>query len=35
VRAAFVAIQAAVKHMKEGGRVITIGTCNAEMPFTG
>jgi 3-oxoacyl-[acyl-carrier protein] reductase len=36
VRAAFVAIQAAVKHMREGGRVITIGSCNAErMPFTG
>jgi 3-oxoacyl-[acyl-carrier protein] reductase len=36
VRAAFVAIQAAVKHMKEGGRVITIGSCNAErMPFAG
>ena len=36
VRAAFVAIQAAVKHMREGGRVITIGSCNAErMPFIG
>ena len=36
VRAAFVAIQAAVKHMKEGGRVINIGSCNAErMPFVG
>ena len=36
VRAAFVAIQAAVKHMKEGGRIINIGSCNAErMPFTG
>jgi 3-oxoacyl-[acyl-carrier protein] reductase len=27
VRAAFVAIQAAVKHMKSGGRIITIGSC--------
>ena len=36
VRAVFVAIQAAVKHMKEGGRIINIGSCNAErMPFTG
>jgi 3-oxoacyl-[acyl-carrier protein] reductase len=36
VRAVFVATQAAVKHMKEGGRVITIGSCNAErMPFAG
>jgi 3-oxoacyl-[acyl-carrier protein] reductase len=34
VRAVFVATQAAVKHMKEGGRVINIGSCNAErMPF--
>ena len=32
----FVATQAAVKHMKEGGRVINIGSCNAErMPFAG
>jgi 3-oxoacyl-[acyl-carrier protein] reductase len=36
VRAAFVVIQAAVKHMKENGRVITIGSCNADrMPFAG
>jgi 3-oxoacyl-[acyl-carrier protein] reductase len=32
----FVATQAAVKHMKAGGRVINIGSCNAErMPFQG
>lgn len=36
VRAAFVATQAAAKHMKPGGRIITIGSCNAErMPFEG
>ncbi|MFL5342951.1 MAG: 3-oxoacyl-ACP reductase family protein [Gemmataceae bacterium] len=36
VRAVFVATQAAVKYMKEGGRVINIGSCNAErMPFAG
>jgi 3-oxoacyl-[acyl-carrier protein] reductase len=36
VRAVFVASQAAVKHMREGGRVITIGSCNADrMPFPG
>src|SRR5437764_11485296 len=36
VRAVFVAIQAVVKHMKEGGRIINIGSCNAErMPFVG
>lgn len=36
VRAAFVAAQAAVRHMGEGGRIITIGSCNAErMPFSG
>lgn len=36
VRAVFAATQAAVKHMKTGGRVINIGSCNAErMPFTG
>jgi 3-oxoacyl-[acyl-carrier protein] reductase len=36
VRAVFVATQAAVKHMPAGGRVITIGSCNAErMPFAG
>jgi 3-oxoacyl-[acyl-carrier protein] reductase len=36
VRAVFVATQAAVKHMTAGGRVINIGSCNAErMPFAG
>jgi len=36
VRAAFVATQAAIKHMKSGGRVINIGSTNAErMPFSG
>ncbi|VTR97923.1 3-ketoacyl-acp reductase : Short-chain dehydrogenase/reductase SDR OS=Chthoniobacter flavus Ellin428 GN=CfE428DRAFT_5617 PE=3 SV=1: adh_short [Gemmata massiliana] len=36
VRSVFVATQAAVKHMKEGARVINIGSCNAErMPFAG
>src|SRR5215510_6441502 len=36
LRAVFVATQAAVKHMQAGGRVITIGSCNAErMPFGG
>lgn len=36
VRAVFVATQAAVKHMKNGGRIINIGSCNAErMPFPG
>jgi 3-oxoacyl-[acyl-carrier protein] reductase len=36
VRAVFVAMQAAVRHMKTGGRVINIGSCNAErMPFAG
>src|SRR5262249_50184843 len=36
VRAVFVATQAAVKYMGDGGRVITIGSCNAErMPFAG
>src|SRR3954463_86816 len=36
VRAVFVATQAAVRHMKEGGRVINIGSCNADrMPFQG
>jgi 3-oxoacyl-[acyl-carrier protein] reductase len=36
LRAVFVATQAAVKHMKSGGRVINIGSCNAErMPFAG
>ncbi|HEY9664317.1 MAG TPA: 3-oxoacyl-ACP reductase family protein [Allocoleopsis sp.] len=36
VRAVFVATQAAVKHMGEGGRIINIGSTNAErMPFAG
>lgn len=36
VRAVFVATQAAAKHMKQGGRIINIGSCNAErMPFQG
>src|SRR5437773_2755025 len=36
VRAVFVATQAAAKHMTEGGRVINIGSCNADrMPFVG
>jgi 3-oxoacyl-[acyl-carrier protein] reductase len=36
VRAVFVAIQAAVKHMKTGGRIINIGSTNADrMPFVG
>lgn len=36
VRAVFVAIQTALKHMRAGGRIINIGSCNAErMPFTG
>jgi 3-oxoacyl-[acyl-carrier protein] reductase len=36
VRAVFVAAQAAAKHMKEGGRIINIGSTNAErMPFVG
>jgi 3-oxoacyl-[acyl-carrier protein] reductase len=36
VRAAFVATQAAVKHMQAGGRIINVGSCNAErMPFSG
>ena len=36
LRAVFVATQAAVKYMQTGGRVITIGSCNAErMPFAG
>jgi hypothetical protein len=34
LRAVFVATRAAVKHMKAGSRVITLGSCNAErMPF--
>jgi 3-oxoacyl-[acyl-carrier protein] reductase len=36
VRAVFVATQAAVRHMGEGGRVISIGSTNAErMPWPG
>jgi 3-oxoacyl-[acyl-carrier protein] reductase len=36
LRAVFVATQAAVKHMDTGGRVITIGSCNADrIPFAG
>ncbi len=36
VRSVFVAIQAAVRYMKPGGRIINIGSCNAErMPFSG
>ncbi|AIN57320.1 3-oxoacyl-ACP reductase family protein [Pseudomonas soli] len=36
VRSVFVATQAAVKHMGQGGRVINIGSTNAErMPFAG
>ena len=36
LRAVVVATQAAVKHMKSGGRIVTIGSCNAErMPFPG
>ena len=36
VRAVFVATQAAVRHMQSGGRIINIGSCNAErVPFAG
>jgi 3-oxoacyl-[acyl-carrier protein] reductase len=36
VRAVFIATQAALKHMKEGGRIINVGSCNSErMPFAG
>ena len=36
VRAVFVATQTALRHMKEGGRIINIGSCSAErMPFQG
>src|SRR6516165_7464229 len=36
VRAVFVATQAAVRHMKDGGRIINIGSTNAErMPCAG
>ncbi len=36
VRAVFIASQVALAHMGEGGRIINIGSCNAErMPFAG
>jgi 3-oxoacyl-[acyl-carrier protein] reductase len=36
VRAVFVAVQEAAKHMTEGGRIINIGSVNADrMPFAG
>lgn len=36
VRSVFVATQAAARHMKEGGRIINIGSTNAQrMPFAG
>lgn len=36
VRSVFVASQAALKHLPDGGRIINIGSCNAErMPFPG
>lgn len=36
VRSVFVATQAAAKHMQAGGRIITVGSCNADrMPFAG
>jgi 3-oxoacyl-[acyl-carrier protein] reductase len=36
VRAAFVAVKAALKHLPEGARIINIGSCNAaRMPFPG
>ena len=36
VRAVFIAVQAAARHMKPGGRIITIGSCNAERaPYPG
>jgi 3-oxoacyl-[acyl-carrier protein] reductase len=36
VRAVFVAAQAAARHMGDGGRIITIGSTNADrMPFAG
>ena len=36
VRAVFVATQAAVRHMPAGGRIINVGSCNAErVPFMG
>ena len=36
VRAVFVAVQAAARHMGDGGRIVTIGSTNAErMPWAG
>jgi 3-oxoacyl-[acyl-carrier protein] reductase len=36
VRGVFVAVQEAVRHMKEGGRIINIGSINSDfVPFTG
>ncbi len=36
VRAVFVAVKAAIVHMREGGRIINIGSTNAQrMPFVG
>ena len=36
VRGVFVATQAVLRHMNTGGRIINIGSCNAErMPFAG
>ncbi len=36
IRAVFAAAQEAARHMKEGGRIITIGSVNADrMPFAG
>jgi 3-oxoacyl-[acyl-carrier protein] reductase len=36
VRAVFIATQAAVRHMQSGGRIINLGSCNAErVPNTG
>ena len=34
VRGVFIATQAALKHMKEGGRIITIGSCVGERMMT-
>lgn len=36
LRAVVVASQAALRHMAQGGRIVTIGSCNADrMPFAG
>jgi len=36
IRSVFIATQAAVRYMHEGGRIINVGSCNAErMPFPG